>query len=163
MKTKKTARILIALDYNPTAQKVAEQGYALAQAMEAEVTLLHVTSEPINFNSVGHVTVMGFADYPQTEQGNLQVDSVEAINKASKEYLEKTKQHLGNKEINTIVQDGDLGDTILAVAGKIKADIIVLGSHSQKWLENIIMGSVAEKVLRLTTIPLFIVPTKKKD
>jgi nucleotide-binding universal stress UspA family protein len=38
-----------------------------------------------------------------------------------------------------------------------------MGSHSQKWLENIIMGSVTQEVLRKTNIPLFIIPTKKHD
>jgi len=38
-----------------------------------------------------------------------------------------------------------------------------LGTHSQRWLENIIMGSVAEKVLHHTKIPLLIIPTKKHD
>jgi len=51
---------------------------------------------------------------------------------------------------------------ILQTSDEIKADCIVMGSHSQKWLENILIGSVAEEVLRKTTIPLFVVPTKKK-
>jgi nucleotide-binding universal stress UspA family protein len=38
-----------------------------------------------------------------------------------------------------------------------------MGSHSRKWLEKIVMGSVTEKVLNQTSIPLFIVPTKKQD
>jgi len=38
----------------------------------------------------------------------------------------------------------------------------VMGSHSRKWLENIILGSEAENVLKMTAIPLFIVPTKKQ-
>jgi len=42
-------------------------------------------------------------------------------------------------------------------------DCIVMGSHSQKWLENIIIGSVTQEVLRKTTIPLFIIPTKNRD
>jgi nucleotide-binding universal stress UspA family protein len=45
----------------------------------------------------------------------------------------------------------------------MKADVIVIGSHSRKWLENIVMGSVTEKVLHHTSIPLLIVPTKKRD
>ena len=36
-----------------------------------------------------------------------------------------------------------------------------MGSHSRRWLENILMGSVAEKVLHHSTIPIFIIPTKK--
>ena len=53
-------------------------------------------------------------------------------------------------------------DTILETAKEIGADIVVMGSHSRRWLENILMGSVAEKVLRDTEIPLFIVPLKNK-
>jgi len=44
----------------------------------------------------------------------------------------------------------------------VDADFIVLGSHSRKWLENIVMGSVTENVLRKTSIPLLIIPTKKQ-
>jgi nucleotide-binding universal stress UspA family protein len=47
-------------------------------------------------------------------------------------------------------------------ADELHADIIILGSHSRKWLENIIMGSVTEKVLHNTKIPLLIVPTRNK-
>lgn len=162
MKTKKT-KILIAIDYDLTAQKVAEQGFSIAKAMGAEVTLLHVISDPVNFNSAGHVTVMGFSGYPETELGNLQVDSIEALTKAALQYLEKTRQHLGEKTIQTAVKEGDFAETILKTAKELHADIIVLGSHSKKWLENIIMGSVSEKVLQQSTIPLFIVPTKKRD
>jgi nucleotide-binding universal stress UspA family protein len=45
----------------------------------------------------------------------------------------------------------------------LHSDIIVMGSHSRKWLENIIMGIVIEQVLRHSEIPLFIVPTKNLE
>jgi len=50
----------------------------------------------------------------------------------------------------------------LETAKGLDIDVIVMGSHSRKWLENIIMGSETEAVLRKTTVPLFIVPTKKQ-
>ena len=40
-------KVLIALDYNPTAQKVAEVGFSLAKSMNAEITLLHVITDPV--------------------------------------------------------------------------------------------------------------------
>ena len=40
-------KILIALDYDKTAKKVAEAGYSMARAMEAEVVVLHVISDPV--------------------------------------------------------------------------------------------------------------------
>jgi nucleotide-binding universal stress UspA family protein len=37
-----------------------------------------------------------------------------------------------------------------------------MGSHSQKWLEQVLIGSTTENVLNQTQIPLLIIPTKKK-
>jgi nucleotide-binding universal stress UspA family protein len=51
MKTNKLKKVLIALDYDPTAQKVAETGYSLAKTMGAEVILLHVISDPVYYSS----------------------------------------------------------------------------------------------------------------
>jgi nucleotide-binding universal stress UspA family protein len=47
-------KVLIALDYNPTAQKVAEVGFSMAKAMNAEITLLHVIADPVYYSSPGY-------------------------------------------------------------------------------------------------------------
>ena len=152
-------KVLIALDYDPTARKVAETGFSLAKAMGAEVVLLHVISDPIYYTSTEYDPIMGFTGYLET--GPQQLDSVDGLIKASQHYLEKSKQHLGDKTIKTLVKEGDFSESILETAKEINADLIVMGSHSRKWLENILMGSVVEKVLHHTSIPLFIVPTRK--
>jgi nucleotide-binding universal stress UspA family protein len=159
MKTEKMKKVLIALDYNPTAQKVAEVGFSLAKAMEAEVTLMHVISDPIYYSSAGYSPIMGFVGY--MDMSPMELDSLDILKKVSREFLEKSKHHLGDETIQTLVQEGDFADSILKTAKELHTDIIVMGSHSLKWLENIVMGSVTEKVLHKTTIPLFIVPTKK--
>jgi nucleotide-binding universal stress UspA family protein len=92
----------------------------------------------------------------------MQLDSVDGLKNASLQYLDKSKQHLGDETIQILVTEGDFAESILNTAKEINADIIVMGSHSRKWLENIIMGSVTEKVLNHTSIPLFIIPTKQK-
>ena len=152
-------KILIALDYDPTAQKVAEAGFSLAKSMKAEITLLHVISDPVYYSSVEYSPVMGFTGY--MEMGQLQSVTIARLKEASLQYLEKIKEHLGDKEIQTMVSEGDFADSILITAKEIKADLIVMGTHSRKWLENILMGSVAEKVLHHTSIPMYVIPTKK--
>ncbi len=152
-------KILIALDYNPTAQKVAEEGFSLAKSMNAEVTLLHVITDPVFYATSGYSPIMGFNGY--VDMSPTLLDSVDGLKNASLQYLDKSRQHLGDKTIQTIVKEGDFAETILDTAKEVHADIIVIGSHSQKWLENIIMGSVTEKVMKHTNIPLFIVPTKQ--
>ncbi|MGB8490819.1 MAG: universal stress protein [Bacteroidales bacterium] len=159
MKIKKMNKVLIALDYNPTAQKVAETGFSMAKSMNAEVVLMHVMADPVFYTTPGYSAVMGFPGYPYMDPV-MPVNS-EKLKNASLQFLDKTKHHLGDDTIKTLVEEGDFADTILETAKKVNADIIVIGSHSRRWLENIVMGSVTERVLHHTSTPLFIVPTRK--
>ena len=158
MKTNKMKKVLIALDYNPTAQKIAETGFSLAKAMGAEVILLHVMSDPVYYSSVEYSPIMGFTGM---DMSPLQLESIEGLKRASQFFLDKSKHHLGDETIQTLVKEGDFADSILEAAKDVHADIIVMGSHSRKWLENIVMGSVTEKVLNNTSLPLFIIPVKE--
>ncbi len=152
-------KVLIALDYDPTAQKVAETGFSLAKSLNAEVILLHVIKESANYATPGHFPIMGYTGYVDVSPTVL--ESADGLKNASLQYLDKTRQHLGDKTIQTLVKEGDFAETILKSAEEVHADIIVLGSHSQKWLENILVGSVTENVMNDSSIPLLIVPTKK--
>jgi len=160
MKTNKM-KVLIALDYDPTSKKVAETGFSLAKTMGAEVVLLHVITDPVYYSSTEYSPIMGFTDF--MDLGPIQLDSVDGLKNASQRFLDKSKLHLGDETIQTLVKEGDFSDIILKTAKDLHADIIVIGSHSRKWLENIVMGSVTGEVLNKTTIPLFIIPTKKQN
>ncbi len=157
MKTTKLKSVLIALDYDPTSQKVAEAGYALAQSTNAEVTLLHVLVNSTMY-STAYPTMGAWQIDPLEVLENMKIQNDAAIN-----FLKKAKNHLNDSSIRIIQKEGDFANVILETADELKVDCIVMGSHSQKWLENIIIGSVTEEVLRKTTIPLFIVPTKKQE
>jgi len=159
MKTNKAKKVLIALDYDPTAQKVAETGFALATSMGAEVTLLHVIADPEYYSLSQFNPIMGFTGY--VDIGPLQLDVIADLKKASQLFLNQSKHHLGDEHIKTLLKEGGFADGILEAAKEIHADCIVLGSHSRRWLENIVMGNVTEKVLRHSTIPVIIIPTKK--
>ncbi len=161
MKIHKVNKVLISLDYNPTAQKVAEQGYTIAKDMGAEVFLLHVISDLIYYTSEKYAPIMGFKGYLKT--GPIQLQSTEALKTSSLLYLDKVRLHLGDKTIQTVVAEGAFDEIILKTAKNFQADMIVLGSHSRKWLESIVMGSVTEKVLKHSTIPVLIIPTRKKQ
>jgi len=147
------------MDYDPTAQKIAEAGNDLAKAMGAEVILLHVISDPVYYATRDYSPIMGFNGY--MDMGSVQLESIDGLKLASFDFLDKIKKHLGGENIKTQVKEGDFASAILKAAKEEHVDLIVIGSHSQKWLEKIVMGSVTEKVLSHTTIPLFIIPTKK--
>jgi len=148
METNKIKKVLIAMDYDETSQKVAEVGFSMAKAMSAETTLLHVIYEqPVYYSAYLYMR-------------ELQVDILHDLKKSTQDFLNKTKKHLGDESIQTALKEGEIAETILNTAKELNVDIIVMGTHSRKWLENIIMGSEAEKVLKKTTIPLYIIPTK---
>lgn len=152
-------KVLIAMDYDPTAQKVAEVGNALAKSIGAEVILLHVITDNTYYSSLEYTTPGGFIGFSDFDSSHL--FATHGLQKATMHYLEKVKKHLKNESIKTIVDDGEFAETILNTAKKEHVDFIVMGSHSRRWLEEILVGSVTEQVLKLSKIPLFIVPTKK--
>jgi nucleotide-binding universal stress UspA family protein len=150
MITNKIKKVLIALDYDVTSKKVAEEGYSLAQSMNAETILLHVISElPVYYSESNY-------------NHEYKVDMLDDLNKTTQIFLDKTKKHLDDDAVVTVLKEGEIADTILKTAKEMDVDIIVMGSHSRKWLESIILGSQAEDVLTNSHIPVLIVPIKKK-
>jgi len=154
-------KILIALDYDPTAEKVAETGHKLAKAMNAQTILLHVVSDATYYSYLDYSPIMGFAGFSGINK--IESDTTGELRRSAQEYLDQSKQHLGDAMIETIVGNGDFGETILKTATNVNADIIVMGTHSRRGLEKIVMGSVAEKVLHHSLIPVFIIPTRSLE
>jgi nucleotide-binding universal stress UspA family protein len=154
-------KVLIALDYNPSAQKVAEKGFALAMSMNAETVLLHVVADATYYSSPEYSPITGYSGFSSADF--LQLADSEGLTKASQYFLDKIKHHLGDETIGTIIKQGDSAKVILETARQLQCDIIIMGSHSRRWLEQILLGSVTEKVLHHTLIPLYIIPIKKHN
>lgn len=153
-------KVLIALDLDPSARKVAEAGYSLAKTMNAAVVLLHVVADEIYYSSLEFSPIAGFSGFSNTDF-SIMANSGELV-KASQYFLEKIRDHLNDNNIQLITEEGYFPEMIIRTAEEINADLIVMGSHSRRWLDQILMGSVTEKVLHNTKIPLFIIPTKGK-
>jgi nucleotide-binding universal stress UspA family protein len=159
MKNKKIEKVIIALDYDPTAEKVAESGYSMAKAMDAEVILLHVISDPERYHPTRHIRVMGFAG--RDDKVPLNLDDIDALKKVAQQFLDKTKLYIGDESIQTIITEGDRAKSIIKAAKNLHADIIVIGANSRKWSENKFMEGVTERVLLHSGIPVLIIPIKK--
>jgi len=151
-------KVLIALDYEPPAQKIAETGYTLAKAMDAEIVLLHVLSDANYYASLNYFPVMGYEGFNNIS--TLPVENIDDLRKTAQEFLDKSKQHLNDDTITTVIKEGDFAEGIIATAAETNADVIVMGSHGRRGLDKMLMGSVAERVLHKSTVPLFIIPTK---
>ena len=152
-------KILIALDYDVPAQKIAEAGYELAKSMNAKTILLHVIADAVYYSSFNYTSMMGYDSFNTIDAIPIAANS-DDIRKAAQDYLDKTKQHLGDDAIETIIKEGDFGGSIADAAGECGADIIVIGSHGRRGLDKFLLGSIAEDVLHQSKVPLYIIPTK---
>jgi len=153
IKSYKMKKVLIALDYNPKAEKVMTLGYELAQMMNAEICLIHVLSD-IRFYNVQYDAFMGYEGYAFPIDYQIQ----DQVVKVAEDYLAKTAAHFGSEHISTHITEGDTATQILEYAKSWGADTIVMGTHSHSTLEKLFLGTVASTVLEKTEIPVYMVP-----
>lgn len=149
--------VLIALDYDPSAVKVAEYGFLFVQNMDAKVIFLHLISNSDVYSNIGHIIIKGFF------AGHLKVktEPVENpinIKQMAKDFLNKIKFHLGNDKIQIIIEESNSESAILETAKKLNVDLIVMGQHYKNWSDEKLIGSITHQVLLATTIPLLIIP-----
>ena len=138
-------KILIAIDEGPTSEKVAEAGKQLGKELNAELALLSVVNTEFLVTD-GGVTPQEMAQLIKNDYAEKQKMLAESVFKGTK--------------IWTFVEQGNPYEIILKVADEWGADIIVLGTHGRTGLKHLLMGSIAEKVTRHSTKPLYIVPSK---
>ncbi|MEO1069387.1 MAG: universal stress protein [Cyanobacteria bacterium J06638_6] len=73
-----------------------------------------------------------------------------------KEFLTKKLVELGYEGVEIVTLMGDPGIQIIDYAQESAADLIVMPSHGHKGLTRLLMGSVAERVVRLANCPVLI-------
>ncbi|NLR60487.1 universal stress protein [Chitinophaga polysaccharea] len=138
-------KILIAVDDGPTAEKVASNGYQLAKKLKAEMALLSVVDTTHLMTDSG-ITPRELAD----------------INKSD---FKKSHQLLAEKifkdyKIWSFVEEGKPYEVILKTAEEWEADLIIIGTHGRTGLYHLLLGSIAEHVIRYSSIPVMIIPSK---
>ncbi|MFE3866628.1 universal stress protein [Flavobacterium sp. LS2P90] len=138
-------KIVIAVDNDPTSEKVALNGFQLGLQLNAEIALLSVVDLTMLITE-GAVSTKEFADLAINDYKKNQQMLVDTV---FKEY-----------KIKTFVEEGIPYEVILNVAKEWNADIIVLGTHGRTGISHLIMGSVAEKIVRHSKIPVYIIPIR---
>ncbi|MEJ2471396.1 MAG: universal stress protein [Desulfuromonadales bacterium] len=152
--------ILYATDLTPNSQYAFKHAVLLARTSQAKIHLLHVIPE----------IDAGFRTYVSSIMGQGTLESFEAkheeeARKELKTKLEKFIQdELGDRpeDLKNIagieVVHGHPVGKILMTADSLDADVIVMGTHGQGAITHAFLGSVAEKVLRKTKRPVFVIP-----
>lgn len=120
--------ILFTTDFSPLAYHAFEVACALAHDYKARLVLLHVHEPPV---PMGELVLTEPPGYRETLLRDLQ--ALKPAQPIATEYR---------------LEEGAVAEGILRVADETKCDVIVLGTHGRSGLGRILMGSVAESVLR---------------
>jgi nucleotide-binding universal stress UspA family protein len=149
------SRILIGIDDSKFAENAAVYGFELAKKFNAHVGLVHIVEpmvSPINTND--SVTGMPFV-----ETGINEVEMLNIQENIGDNLVSRTIQkHAGDLQVTHFNEYGATADGILHCSKEFKADLIVIGTHSRSGFDRLLMGSVAESVVRHAEVPVLVVP-----
>lgn len=143
MTTPKT--ILCAVDLSPGSERVVSQASQLAELMGAELALLHVYALPL---------------LPLEESERESEDEIaRLLDRAHRELTELAEPtRARGVRVRALAVEGDVSDRILRKADSLGALMLVVGTHQRKGLKHMVLGSTAERVIRLSHVPVVVVP-----
>jgi universal stress protein A len=141
----KIKRILCPTDFSAIAEKAVEYAVFLASSHDAELQLLHVVDHLHGFDNY-LILSMTPHEISERMEKHANEDLSEVINQI-KETVKTEKA----------VRHGKASVQITKMAREMKADLIVMGSHGRTGLSHVIIGSVAEAVVRDVSCPVLVV------
>lgn len=137
-------RILVPLDGSPRAERAIFVTAHIARASSASIVLVRVVESPINYA-------------PYVFLPAALPDEKHEKEEASR-YLEQVAQSddLKGIEVSTAVEAGPPAMRLLEVVEDYRADLVVLCSHGYSGFKRWVLGSVAEKIVRHTSVPVLV-------
>jgi nucleotide-binding universal stress UspA family protein len=137
-------RILVATDFSAASGAALEFAKTLATRFDASLHLLHVLEDP-------YVTGAFAADIYAPPPAGLRESWLRSAETTMATLVETDKTAFN---ITTDVAFGPIASTIVERAVQIGADLIVMGTHGRGGVAHLLMGSVAERVVRTAGCPV---------
>jgi nucleotide-binding universal stress UspA family protein len=154
-------KILIGIDESKYAEHAAKYGFDIAHKFNAAVGLVNIV-EPamIPQGGSGVDPIMGL---PIQGTGIEQLELLDIQKNQSENIVDNTiKKLAGDMKVTHFNEYGSTADGILKCSKEFGADLIVIGTHSRSGLDRLLMGSVAEYVVRHSEVPVLVVPFKEE-
>ncbi|MEM9664365.1 MAG: universal stress protein [Bacteroidota bacterium] len=135
--------VLVPVDFSEQASAAVGQAKAIAAAFEAKLSLLHVVEETLHptFYSAGAFTIY-----------DLQPDIEQRVGR----FLRALYDRVPGPDVpyHTYVRPGRADQVITEFARKRSCDLILMPTHGLRGIEHMVMGSVAERVVRTAPCPV---------
>lgn len=145
----KIRTILCPVDFSDASRKAVRYAHEFAVSMGAAMFLLNVVE-------------------PRPMAVDLSLNYIpleEDLEKAAEADLDTLKNELLREglKVESSVEIGNPSDVILEKAAELDVNLVIMGSHGKKGLSRLIMGSVAETVVRKADCPVLIVKSAEKE
>ena len=146
-------KVLFCTDFSENADYAFEFAYGIAKRDEGLLYILHV---------------IPYSSHQAYAESFITREDLKKIQKAVEEDTANNYKERYGKEIEEeipyefVTKSGREDEEILTFAKQEHVDIIVMGTHGKTGIEHVFFGSVAEKVLRHSPFPVFVIPCKKK-
>lgn len=140
------SRILVATDFSVQARNALEWARSLADAFGAKLILLHV------------IDIFSLAQMGCTMEAGS--DPLPLLREQSLRCMSELKTLMPDAE--TVIREASPRPTIVEAARELNCQLIVMGTHGRSGLAHLLLGSVAEYVVRNSTVPVLTVRLQQK-
>jgi nucleotide-binding universal stress UspA family protein len=140
MKTFK--HVLVATDFSEHADHAADVAAALAAEQDAKLTVVHVV----------HLPEYAYAERTAAALDDLVPKAQDALDQAVAR-LEKRAPR-----VEGVLAQGVAWEAIVRIAKECAVDLVVTGTHGRRGVPHMLLGSVAEKVVRASPAPVLTIP-----
>lgn len=149
-RTIRVCRILAPTDFSPRATKALHWAVAMSTALRAELSVLHV----VDLDALAYMDLGG---NPALD-GTSQLVSLGVLERVRAD-AERALSHLTKSfhAIHPMLREGSPREVIIQVAEELGADMIVMGTHGRSGLARVAFGSVADHIIRHSTVPVLTV------
>jgi len=136
------SKILCPVDFSDASAVVAKTAREFALKFDAEILAVYVAPSMIQYE---------IFDLPAASLPQLVGDIVSGAEKTMADFVSKNFPDV--KAVGKVVS-GDAAEAIVTLAEAEKADIIIMATHGRQGLNRLLFGSVAEKVVKTSPVPV---------
>lgn len=142
-------QILVPVDFEAPSLEALEVAVDLALTLDAKLTILHAwVVPPAAYSATIYIPAAYWAAIE------------DAANEQLKAVVDGVRKRLPRAE--AILAKGPPSVEILAAVDQTKADLIVMGTHGRRGMTHVLLGSIAERIVRLSPIPVLTIRSKDR-
>ncbi|MHB8910715.1 MAG: universal stress protein [Syntrophales bacterium] len=149
----KYRNVLFCTDFSVNSDCAFDYAFGIAKRDAGVLYILHVIpANPDQYNLERYLT-------------KKELDRIKATLKEDRDkiFADQYLSHIADKtKVKIVTTSGREDEEIIAFAKAKHMDIIVIGTHGRTGLEHAFIGSVAEKIIRRSPIPVFVIPCKRQ-